>query len=176
MPWKASVLVVANVTATSPELLAALSARSARGPVDFTLVMPSRGAGATAREQTEQALGAALERLRTQGLAVEGVIGDPDPFVAVLDVFDPRRFDEIVVATLPARSSHWLRIDLGQRLERATGLPVTHVEASLPKAQPTVHVVPRHPSQGVLEPLRVLAWGGPRRSSTTTGRRSRTPE
>ncbi len=163
MPWQANVLVVANVTATSPALLAALQQRAARGPVRYTLVMPSAGVGAAARERAAASLRAALELMRAQGLDVDGVIGDADPFVAVLDVFDPRRFDEIVVSTLPARTSHWLQIDLGQRLERATGVSVQHVEASLPRVAPAVRAVTRHPHQGVLEPLRVLSWGGRRR-------------
>ena len=163
MPWQANVLVVANVTATSPELLAAMSERAARGPVGFTLVMPSSRVGADARERAEGSLQTALELMRTQQLEVDGAIGDADPFVAVLDVFDPRRFDEIIVSTLPAKTSHWLQIDLAQRLERATGVAVKHVEASLPRVAPAVHPVARQPRQGLLEPLRVLSWGGQRR-------------
>jgi hypothetical protein len=164
MPWQANVLVVANVTATSPELLAAMSERAASGPVGFMLVMPSSGVGAAARERADDSLRTALELMRRQPFDVDGVIGDPDPFVAVMDVFDPRRFDEIVVSTLPAKTSHWLQIDLAQRLERATGLPVKHVEASAPRAAPAVHAVARPPRQGLLEPLRVLSWGAKRRS------------
>jgi hypothetical protein len=163
VPWQANVLVVANVTATSPELLAAMSARAERGPVGFTLVMPSAGVGAAARERAAASLRKALELMRAQGLDVDGVIGDADPFVAVLDVFDPRAFDEILVSTLPARTSHWLNIDLAQRLERATGVSVKNVEASLPRAVPAVRVVARRPRRGVLEPLRVLSWGSNRR-------------
>jgi hypothetical protein len=164
MPWQANVLVVANVTATSSELLAAMSERAARGPVGFTLVMPSSGVGAAARERADESLRTALDLMRSQPLDVDGVIGDADPFVAVLDVFDPRRFDEILVSTLPAKTSHWLQIDLAQRLERATGVPVRHVEASVPRVAPAVHAVARQPRQGLLEPLRVLSWGGKRRS------------
>jgi hypothetical protein len=169
VPWQANVLVVANVTATSSELLAAMSERAARGPVGFTLVMPSAGVGAAARERAAASLRTALELMRAQGLDVDGVIGDPDPFVAVLDVFDPRRFDEILVSTLPARTSHWLQIDIAQRLERATGLSVKHVETSLPRVAPAVRAVARHPRQGVLEPLRVLSWGAKRRSGRQAG-------
>ena len=46
----AHVLVVATVTATSDDLLAALRERAdRRGPVDFTLVMPAAGAGPVGR-------------------------------------------------------------------------------------------------------------------------------
>ena len=39
-------------------------------------------------------------------------------------------YDEIVVSTLPGSISKWLKLDLPHRVERSTGLPVTHVEAS----------------------------------------------
>ena len=41
MTSKARVLVVANRTAESPELLEALRARTLRGPCEFTLLVPS---------------------------------------------------------------------------------------------------------------------------------------
>lgn len=170
MPWQANVLVVANVTVTSSELLAAMSERATKGPVGFTLVMPSSGVGAAARVHADASLRAALETMRELHLDVDGVIGDADPFVAVMDVFDPRRFDEILVSTLPAHTSHWLHIDLAQRLRRATGVPVKLVEASLPRAAPVVHAVAREPRQGVLAPLRVLSWGAKRRPGGRTGR------
>ena len=37
-------------------------------------------------------------------------------------------FDELVISTLPQRASKWLKLDLPSKAERATGLPVTHVE------------------------------------------------
>ena len=71
MAWEFSVLVVANVTASSDELLEALRQRSEAGACRFTLVMP--GSGPDRRER----LDAALERLREAGLDnVEGCVGD----------------------------------------------------------------------------------------------------
>jgi hypothetical protein len=59
---------------------------------------------------------------------VEGLVGDPDPFVAVQDALAGEPFDEVIVSTLPARVSHWLRRDLPSRVEQL-GLPVTVVTA-----------------------------------------------
>ena len=58
---------------------------------------------------------------------VEGSVGDPDPVVAVMDVWDPMKFDDIVVSTLPTGSSRWMGLDLPHRLEKLTSVPVRHV-------------------------------------------------
>lgn len=120
------VLIVASRTATSEELRAALLARSRSGPVEFTLLLPAPPeageAGALLRD--------AVERLRAAGLDVAGMVGDPDPFAAVAEVWDPREFDEIVLATLRPGRSHWLSVGLPRRVERLAGVPVTHVVAA----------------------------------------------
>src|SRR5687768_13962595 len=78
MAWEFSLLVVADVTAGSDELIGCLRERSDKGACRFTLVMPASGADARKR------LDSALERLRAAGLEnVDGLVGDPDPVVAV---------------------------------------------------------------------------------------------
>jgi hypothetical protein len=47
----------------------------------------------------------------------------------VQDVWDPRRFDEVIVATLPTGTSRWMAADLPRRVERLTGARVTRVVA-----------------------------------------------
>ena len=122
MAWEFSVLVVANVTASSDELLDALRERSEAGACHFTLVMPATG------PDRRERLDAALERMREAGLDnVEGSVGDPDPVVAVMDIWDPMKFDDIVVSTLPTGSSRWMGLDLPHRLEKLTSVPVRHV-------------------------------------------------
>jgi hypothetical protein len=121
-----SVLVVANRTADSPELLEALRARAERGPVRFTLLAPA----STGREATARQLEAGLEVMRAAGLEVDGRIGDRDPTGAVTDAWDPGEFDEIIVSTLPAQTSKWLSINLPQRVAKLTDALVTHVVAS----------------------------------------------
>ena len=80
---KASVLVVANRTAGSDELLEALRERAAQGPVKFHLIVPSTGRGVsrvadpTGCGTAEHDLEGALDRLRGAGLDIDGQIGDP---------------------------------------------------------------------------------------------------
>ncbi len=128
----ARILVVANQTAESQDLLDVLKSRGDGN--EYVLVLPA-GHGIekaadpdAARAHTEPHLNAALERWRSEGLTVEGSVGDTDPLAAVQDAVNFAKFDEVIVSTLPSRASKWLKMDLPTRVERATGLPVTHVE------------------------------------------------
>lgn len=148
MAWEFSVLVVANVTATSEELFDTLRERSQRGACRFMLLMPRSGPDAGPR------LDAALEAMRKAGLPkVTGRVGDPDPVVAAMEVWDPREFDEIVVSTLPTGVSRWLGLDLPRRLEKLTAVPVRHVVAQQPQAEVRWERPPEHEDHGVLSPL-----------------------
>lgn len=130
MTWKSSVLVVANQTADSDELVRALSDRAARGPTEFTLLLPAQPG--VARTDSDRRLEDALERLRAGGLEARGVVGDCNPVVAVKETWDPGKYDEILVSTLPTGASKWLQIDLPHQVERMTGVQVTHVVGSPP--------------------------------------------
>jgi len=155
MPWTQQVLVVATLTATSPELTEALQQRAASGPARFTLLMP---AAPREHEAAAEGLVAALAQLRGAGLEVEGRLGDPDPMVALTDAWSPREFDEIVISTLPTDVSHWLRADLPLRAAKLTGAPVSHVVASPPRSHPVGAPLAK-PPRNRLGPLEVLTWG-----------------
>jgi hypothetical protein len=156
MAWKFSVLVVANVTAASDELLAALQRRSERGACGFTLLVPATGGGREGREAARARLDAALERMRAAGLEVEGRIGDADPVIAVHDVWDPRRFDDIVISTLPTGASRWLAVDLPHRVEKITGVQVEHVVAAEQRPPVQTERAPEPDRYGVLSPLAAI--------------------
>ncbi len=160
MAWKRSFLVVANVTATSDDLMDALKARAEQGNASFALVIPATPF-AGGRRAAVETLGRALDHLHEAGLDAEGTVGDGDPFIAVSEAWDPKRYDEIIVSTLPMAMSKWLHAGLPQRIARVTGAPVTHVVSEPPKRAHDA-VAPRvseDPARA-LGPLSVLGWGG----------------
>ena len=127
------VLVLANRTAGSAQLRHALLERRDRGPIAVTLLVPAawepqdpHGGVETGRRRVR----AALADLRDTGLDVQCRVGDADPVTALREEWDPDRYDEVIVSTLPGRVSRWLQIDLPRRAGRITGVPVTHVEAA----------------------------------------------
>jgi nucleotide-binding universal stress UspA family protein len=133
------VLVVANQTAESEELLTALRERAGRGDCEFTVLIPATPHGlawaanmAADKGQDEAAehRDALVERLRAAGIAVEDtIVGDPDPLAAIQDACNLSDYDELVVSTLPHHLSKWLHLDLPRKAAHATGLPVTSVAA-----------------------------------------------
>ena len=127
MAWQTSALVIANRTVDSDQLLEALERRARSGPVRFTLLVPC---GPTGRDGARERLEAACTRLRGAGLEVEGSLArDSEPLSAAHEAWDPAKFDEIVVCTLPTGASKWLQVDLPHRLQKLTDAPVTHVVA-----------------------------------------------
>lgn len=163
MTFKKSVLVVANVTAASDELCRELVARAEREPASFTLLVPATGTGG-GRGAAMETVEHAVARLREAGLEADGMVGDCDPIIAVTEAWDPRRYDEIIVSTLPIGSSKWLHAGLPERIFKVTGVPVCHIVSHPPKppVEP-VHVDMHDDSRhlGPLSPLTVLGWGKP---------------
>jgi GABA permease len=135
----AQVLVVANQTAESDELLAALRERAGQGDCEFTVLIPATPHGVAwaanmasdrGREEAEEHRDALVERLRASGVPVkQAIVGDPDPLAAITDACNRDGYDELIVSTLPHHVSKWLHLDLQRKAAHATGLPVTSVEA-----------------------------------------------
>jgi hypothetical protein len=138
----ARVLVVAHRTAATPQLLTAVTERAEAGPARFTLLVPRVAHGLhrvvdpedTDDSEAQMVLELALPLLEeAAGGHVEGRIGDPNPADAIHDAMNIDGYDEIIISTLPARVSRWLRADLPSKL-KPLGVPVTTVVAKSARA------------------------------------------
>jgi hypothetical protein len=129
-------LVVANRTVGGHELVAKLRAKaSEEGEHLFIVVVPQEGGQGHHAEQARERLNAVLARLRQEGLLVAGMIGDPDPYTAAMNALQRFRVSDVVISTLPAEKSGWLRADLPARIADAARIPVEHVVVDLDAAE-----------------------------------------
>src|SRR3954452_3505822 len=130
----ANVLVLANETIGGAKLLEAIRDRHYRGEARFFVVVPqSRPRHGNVvyddvvRDSAQVRVDLALAFMRDEGIEGTGEVGDADPFNAAMNAIGAHGIDEIIISTLPATTSGWLRRDLIERLENETGLPVTHI-------------------------------------------------
>lgn len=145
-------LLVANQTLGGDQLMAEVRRRAASGPSSFYVLVPNTrqvdvaplpggpvppgsASVATAVDDhratliAEARLREALNKLRAEGVEVNGDLGDPEPLTAIGDALEGQDFDEIIISTLPIGLSKWLGMDLPHRAERRFKLPVTTVTA-----------------------------------------------
>ncbi len=125
-----NVLVIANQTVLSHELLDRLRKRAAGGAASFLIVAPQGDEEEHA--DADRRLRLALTQLRGEGIDAHGQVVHPDAYTAARQVVNDERVDEIIVSTFPGERSGWLRRDLVQRLRKDTGLPVDHVISAPP--------------------------------------------
>src|SRR5918997_258611 len=130
-----NVLVLANETIGGEKLLNAVRERQARGDdVRFHVVVPQTRPrfgnviyDDAVRDGAQVRVDLALAFMREEGIEGSGEVGDADPLNAAKDAIAAQGIDEIILSTLPAGASGWLRRDLIETLEGQTGLPVKHV-------------------------------------------------
>jgi hypothetical protein len=141
------VLVVANRTLAGAKLLDAVRERAASGDVRFRLVVPQSKPSAgfviydeAVRESAQVRVDLALSTVTAEGIEASGEVGDADPFLATMDAIAVRRPDELILSTYPAQHSGWLRRDLVERIENASGLPVEHIVTDLEQEGLPFHV------------------------------------
>src|SRR3712207_5594226 len=134
----AEILVLANETIGGQKLLDAVLERAAKGDARFHVVVPQTRPrhgnviyDEAVRDSAQVRVDLAVAFMREQDIDGSGEVGDADPLNAAKDAIAEHGIDEIIVSTLPATSSGWLRRDLIQALEAETGLPVTHIVVDL---------------------------------------------
>ena len=121
-------LVVANRTAATPDLMAEIERRASERPTRFTLLVPDAAKGKTA----DWTLEAALKALRRaaggptgrQIARVSGRVTGLDAVESVRAALSEQHVDDVIVSTLPARRSLWLRRNVPDRIHEL-GVPVT---------------------------------------------------
>jgi uncharacterized membrane-anchored protein len=130
------VLVVTNKTDATPAVLTAVRERAAAGPARFFVLVPDpehlpfdRVAGDTG--DSDEALAQALPRFgETTGTEVEGrVANSPNAYDDIVEELGRGNYREIILETVPGHVSHWLHVDLPDRVA-GLGYPVTTVTAT----------------------------------------------
>jgi len=114
-------LIVANLTASTPILLQEVEERADERPTTFSLLIPN----VRSRKSADWTLDSARKLLeKAAGGPVEGHVGGADAFESVRQRLAEGSYDEVIISTLPRRTSEWLRGDLPRRVEKV-GVAVT---------------------------------------------------
>jgi uncharacterized membrane-anchored protein len=130
------VLVVTNKAEATPAVIAAVRERAAAGPARFFVLVPDpehlpfdRVASDTS--DSEKALARALPRFgETTGTEVEGrVANSPNAYDDIVEELGRGNYREIILETVPTHVSHWLHVDLPDRVA-GLGYPVQTVTAT----------------------------------------------
>ncbi|MBV9166164.1 MAG: hypothetical protein JO342_08410 [Solirubrobacterales bacterium] len=125
-------LAVANRTATGDELFAALKRKVEEDMLHdrrrvVIAVVPQEGGHGAATRRAQTRLKLVLNRLHRAGIFAAGLVGDPDPYTAIMNALQYFRVDDVVISTFAETKSGWLRADLIERVRRSTDKPVEHV-------------------------------------------------
>ena len=171
----ANILVLANETIGGAKLLDTVRERHAQGDARFFVVVPQTRPRygnvvytEAVRDSAQVRVDLALNFMKSEGMEGHGEVGDPDPFNAAMDAIAEHRIDEVILSTHPSTSSGWLRRDLPERIESASGLPVNHVVVDIANEGlpfDVTLVVARQTAAGdtLVNRLEELAEQGPRR-------------
>ena len=123
------VLIVANRTAATPALIYRVRERAQRAACEFTLLVPALPDVLDPEAEARKTLELALPLLEEAANGpVHDAVGPSEPLRAIEQTLAKEGFDEVIISTLPARVSAWLKRDLPSRVQRL-GLPVTVVRA-----------------------------------------------
>jgi hypothetical protein len=133
-----TILVVANETLGGATLLQTIKDHAAEDDIRVAICVPRTRPRHGSIIYDEAVYDAAQVRielaravLRQEGIDAVGEPGDPDPYTATMDAVAEYQPDGIIISTFPATSSGWLRRDLIERVQDASGVPVEHVVADI---------------------------------------------
>ncbi len=133
---RSRVLVVTNKVSASPAVLEAVRERASAGPAKFFLLVPNPDHAAFDRNSIpspagEEVLAQALPLLQepTGGEVAGRVASSPNAYDDIVEELSTGRYREIILETLPSHVSHWLHVDLPERVAHL-GYPLTTVPAS----------------------------------------------
>jgi hypothetical protein len=135
LPFHAT-LVIANKTSSGDELIEHLAAKAAEDSQRhvYIAVVPLEDGSGAASERAQRRLGVLLGRLHERGLVASGMIGDPDPYTAVMNALELFTVvNDIVISTLPGERSGWMRAHLVERVRSHARIPVEHVVGAPPR-------------------------------------------
>jgi uncharacterized membrane-anchored protein len=132
----ARILVIANKAPATSTLVEAVRARAARGVVEFVVLVPNPAHVAFDRNNTDlrrgdELLSASLPQLEEAagGLVVGRVATSPNAYDDIVQELNGGGYDEIILETSPSHLSHWLHVDLPERIA-LLGYPLTTVVAA----------------------------------------------
>jgi len=131
-------LILANQTASSPELTSAIrKILKNEGDTEFVLLVPAtpveelldwqEGNDQSIAKRTAQTAKEHLEGVGAKVVRTE--VGDSSPVKAIENELQRHeiKYDGIVISTLPLQRSRWVALDQPRRIERRFKLPVIHV-------------------------------------------------
>ena len=123
-------LVVANQTAAGGELEERLKALAEEGPRRFIAVVPQNSGDGAATIAARERLNTLIGDLRDHGIVAAGMIGDPDPYTAIMNSVAYFHISEIVISTLPSNRSEWLETTSPRRSAAPRVKRSIHVEST----------------------------------------------
>lgn len=125
-------LVVSNRTLGSSDLKDRLLRLGAESPHRYTVVAPTTEG--ISEPEVARRLASLLSELYRANIDATGQPMSPDAFGAIRNAIAHYRVDDILISTLAAEESQWLRDDLLGRVRESTDKQVTHHETGLPPA------------------------------------------
>ena len=135
-PTGSLVLVVANKVAATPALVTAVRERAASGHAEFFMLVPNPGhlafdrASADVHEGTEMLAEALPPLEQAAGRKIGGrVASSPNAYDDIVAELASGEYSEIILETPPSHVSHWLHVDLPQRVAQL-GYPLLTVAAT----------------------------------------------